>query len=384
MDHQFRIAVCALSDGGDEVDLTQDIRLLKPALLYGDHVTLYSPGATMLTIIRRSLDQSGEGCSESELQWIEQNLAYESEVPEMVSQLRRLEQLRLKPDPTPDEQRQIAEYARFLEYAGKEMEQTFVPGELALLGAAGYPELELASKAGLLTIDPIIQEADTFLPGEQLSRITIEQFWNRVGTVLSDPSQYPLFDDYVAEVARVGTQEGLFATHSRAEKHGVQVGLAGRFMNDLPAFERASVGEIIDIRHELERPLMRFRTAIWELGQEVQYSPFEPDFGLEVAELARIKIEPAVLEIEEHVQSNTYLRQLVGKVFDDALSLVGGAIAIGVGSLTNVVNALGTAAIPAVHAGIAAERERRKEQTKNEGHEMFMLYQTNQLLLRRR
>jgi len=54
---EVRIAIATAPQG---LSLDQEIRLLKPALLYADHVTLYSPAAALLGSARAAGEMGAE------------------------------------------------------------------------------------------------------------------------------------------------------------------------------------------------------------------------------------------------------------------------------------------------------------------------------------
>jgi hypothetical protein len=69
----------------------------------------------------------------------------------------------------------------------------------------------------------------------------------------------------------------------------------------------ATLAEIVEIRRELESPLIRFRGGVMKLSQQIASAPWEPDFEGDVTAAIHREIEPAVADIEEQVRQNPYL-----------------------------------------------------------------------------
>ncbi len=371
----LRIAVAVMPNGTD-ISLDGDLRLVKPALLYADRVTLYSPGAAILSLIQRSLDQGFDIANPDWLDHVERTLP---EAAEMAQALRRLEALRQKPDPTPEERLWLANYTHFRNAMEDAFRSEIVPEEEARLGSAGFAELRLAVEAGLLTVDPLVTEADEYL-GQAMAARAMERLLHKLGGVLADGAAHPLFDDFVGNLVRAGVAEGRFRPVDIVDARGRQVAMASQFMHDLPAFPQATVSEILDIRRHLSAPLVRFRSAIVELGSQVKSASYETGYLEEVEDIARLRIEPALLEIEEEIRANASLRQLVVHAVGDAKTFLGAALGFGIAQTTDLPTMLGAAGVTAVQACLTAVMEQRTEASRISRHELYFLYRTHRLL----
>jgi hypothetical protein len=375
MTGELHVAVGVMPNGVD-ISLDGDLRLVKSALLYGDRVTLYSPGASILSLMQHSIDR---GPDTSDPEWLEHMEGTGPKAAAMVQTLRRLEDLRKKPHPTLDERIQLVAYELFQQ----ELEETFrsqlAPEQEAMLGGAGFAELSLAVDAGLLSIAPIVNEDDKHR-GDVLWDRAMQSLLERLGAVLTRRSTYPLFDSFIGALVRAGIEDGRFQPVDLVDAHGKQVGMASEFMRGLPAFGPATVAEIIDIRRHLEAPLIRFRAGLVELSERITSASFEENFSGEVEEIARAKVEPALLEINEEVQANAYLRQLVGHAVGDAKTLVGAALTFGIAQQLDLPSMLGASGGAALQASLAAALRQRKEADRIARHDLYFLYRTDQLL----
>ncbi len=81
-------------------------------------------------------------------------------------------------------------------------------------------------------------------------------------------------------------------------------------MRRLPLFDAASVGEILDISREFDRPLVRFRGAVMEFSEGMRASGWDPDFAGDAEAILVREVAPAVQEIEDTVRDNNLLAEL--------------------------------------------------------------------------
>lgn len=111
-------------------------------------------------------------------------------------------------------------------------------------------------------------------------------------------------------------------------KNIITSGLARKFMIELPAFDLASMDEIIDLRRELDRYLVRFQSAILTYSDEISVLPWDRDFDLNCEQVFIKHVEPAILELKEQVGDNKIYKNLFGSLLsDDKLkSLIGSVV----------------------------------------------------------
>jgi hypothetical protein len=109
------------------------------------------------------------------------------------------------------------------------------------------------------------------MPGDALLKMSSqgaehdEWMMEYVGVIansVSDASTYPLFDELMSRLIGSGIRAGFFTVSESGTIRGKEAGLAAELFKRLPLFEEASIDEILDIRRELERPLVRFRSAM--------------------------------------------------------------------------------------------------------------------------
>ena len=118
---------------------------------------------------------------------------------------------------------------------------------------------------------------------------------------------------------------------------GKHAGLASHLLRRLPLFEAAPVDEILDIRRELERPLVRFRGAVARFSDGMRAAGWEAEeFVGDAEEVFVQEVEPAVIEIEEAVRDNRFLARLVPGMTEPPHWAVGGALGMAAYNLASL------------------------------------------------
>lgn len=374
----FRIAVATSPvNASRAASLAGDIRLLKPALLYADSVTLYSPAAIMLFMVGQTANLNPKQRMEF-LRRIYPTLEPER-APVVLALLNYYDQLaRQKRGRSKEELLTYLQMKPKMDELQQQLESIWVdeliPKVEGMLESSGASQLVEAMSQGILDVDPLMRGEEEF----ELDQF-IDAFVDKLAKVLSQRGAYPLFDDQTGTLVRHGIAEGLFATSPVTRERGKQVAAASDFMSRLPAFSGATIREILDIRRELQSPLVRFRAAMIELGTLIESAAYEEAFPEEVDELFKARVEPVLLEIEEQIQGSAYLSELIGEAVGDTKTLLTGVLAFGITESADLPNLLaGGAAATQVIASAAWKWQMERRKTKQ--NELYFLYRTEELL----
>ena len=256
------------------------------------------------------------------------------------------------------------------------------------LSDTAYQELELAMRAGVLSIDP--------LPGVDISRVGDQnddddiamRYFARVQETLTSGNTYPLFDDATSNLVSLGVEAGVFTPVPAARHRGRDAALASGLFDQLPNFEHANMSEVLDIREELRGPLVRFRQGIREISKDIEAVPEDPGFASAIEDAWTSKVAPALLEIEDAIRENNSLGDLVRRIVHDPAGLLAATGVFGLGVAAGPMSGL-PAAVPllltsAVATGAAgslasaraylAQRAAEKEATETQ---FYFLYGAN-------
>jgi hypothetical protein len=153
----------------------------------------------------------------------------------------------------------------------------------------------------------------------------MHEFVENICETVSNGSTYPLFDELTGKLVSKGIKEKIIDVSNSGIDRGKQVGLATQLFERLPLFEKASIDEILDIRRELEKPLIRFRSAIIRFSEDIKATSWDKDFVPESEKVFYREVAPTILEIEEVTKSNQFLASLVRKFVDKPLTLGAGS-----------------------------------------------------------
>ena len=232
---------------------------------------------------------------------------------------------------------------------------------------SGLLELHIFGQSGTWDNDTIIKEYVAVLQ-----------------QTISDGSTYPLFDADAGDLIRVGLKEGKFEVSEAGIARGKHSGLAASLLERLPLFEDASVDEVLDIRHELDAHLVRFRSAIIKFSEDIKTASWDADFAFEADQVFQRDVEPAILEIEEAVRSNSYMSMLARRFVDKPLVVPGGsALAMLMSQLSAVPQVVTQALGVGATAGLVAYdayKEWQKQKQSTERNQLYFYYKAGQLL----
>ena len=246
---------------------------------------------------------------------------------------------------------------------------------------SGVNELLPALESGLL-------EIKIYGKGQEIDYNTtdfINEFVGSLEEALISRKTYPLFDDQTGKLVNAGIKEGLFKFPDSSSNKTKHVGFVSNIIQRLPTFDKAKVDEILDIRKDLEKPLIRFRSAIFKLSEEIAHQQWDENFYYDSEKLFYREIIPTVEEIEEECKSNKYLSKLLSQATDNSIGLPATNSVLGmmIAKLSDFTN------ISTIFLGLAAGTgtiatkalKEWKEKTKEiERNQIYFYYKAGEML----
>jgi len=373
------------------LSLENDSRLLKAGLLYADRVRLVSVGSSLAL---RMLADARSG-PDHQLDFLERHFREnvsrdDPEAAATVLEFIRLyrplrhgrnlskEQLRLKLQLS----RKLGEiWAEF-----KESWEGFVR-------RAGVDEILAARRSGLVDIDgfsagsvergvALSPEATELRSGEYYGEITTELFGMLAGAVEGGKT-HPMLDEQAGELVRLGVEAGEISVTETGRAMGRHGGLASDLLRRLPLFDAASVDEVLSIRRELDRPLVKFRGAVSEFSDGMRASGWDPDFAGDAEEVFTREVAPAVQEIEEKIRDNRFLAELLPRMTRPQDWGVGaglGMMAYNLASLPELASLAVAGGVGFAGATRNVYLEYREGQREIEGQRLFFYREAGQCL----
>jgi hypothetical protein len=243
-----------------------------------------------------------------------------------------------------------------------------------IIGGVKLNELELAIDSGLI-------EFQTINPD---SKNIGQDYFDIIADAIQSDQTYPLLDNPTGRLVDTAIKEGMIDVSEISIARARGVGLASDLFQNLPLFDNASVDEVISIRRELDKPLIRFRSSMIEFSDEIKSATWDKDFPLECESVCQRKVRPAILEIEEAVRDNRRLRMYKETFVKEkgivALSSLGLIVASSNGLIDTVSQFL-SASVPPL-AWIAMESERQIQGNKKliERNQLYFYYKSSQIL----
>lgn len=380
-DIHFSIGSVAGHDSS-ELDLSQDLALVKATLMYADRVTLFSMGSAVLSGIAEYQEATTAEKAKLVVKFLgdlqPSMSAGDIEFFEAVVGLRGRKQ-----------QRKVSKRTRqeILDMVAKER------GEMDAMvvdqhRAAGIEGFRDAVESGVLRIHPFrqasaeavveahIRGGGNLLAGVDLAD-AITEYVEQTTNMVRDGGTYPVFDDLTGEFVAECVANDLIAAPRTAEHRSRYGGIAADLLERLPLFEQATLAEALDIRRELDTPLRGFRHAVADFSREIASAGWDTEFADEADILFREKIEPEVERIEAALSENNDFRRLLERTAEHGTT--GTFIGAVVGSASDLSN-LAAAASGLTAAGIRAEIDRRQERRAVRGNQLYFFFRASRMI----
>lgn len=385
INNTFHITVGVYPSGS--LSLDRDLRLLKAALLYSDKVTLCSITSTLLINLLSlgELDTIGildymefSVKSNNMIQYgiepTDETLALIDDIRDRLSG-RRYTRKELRPSLNELENQILAiwepirrKVEEMADEAGAEGLSSAVESGLVELKVLGIDEFNAEPLGEVVqSLEPLAAEFIVFLKN----------------TIL-DANTYPLFDDQTGDLIKAGVDEGIIAVSDSVIARGKHSILASKLLERLPLFEDASIDEILDVRKELETPLVRFRRSIIEFSESLRTAAWDEEFPLEAEQVFHRDVAPAVLDIEEEVRSNRSLLSLLNRGLRKPAA-TGGIITVALSQLSALPElalyaSLGGTVLATSSVLLSMINDYKEESKQLEQNQLYFYYRAGKLL----
>jgi hypothetical protein len=381
----FHITIGAGVQRHGKLEPTDELRLLKAALLYGDKVKLCSLTSSMLFPFALYKyfpeDEKLEVVSSLLLEIFKtQN---EDNYPEQIDAIMDLAKTlqenrglkkQLKATLPHKEFLMVhkldKEFRQMMNKSMRDFGNTFAQ----ISDKMKFKEIEAALESGLL-------EFHWIQPGGDQDKV-IKEYLDVISEAVTSGQTYPLFDDMTGDYVNAAIKENKIVPSDISSGRAKHIGLSANLLSRLPLFEYASVSEVLDIRQELQKPLIRFRSAMIDFSTEIENAAWDEQFPQECEQIFYQRVAPAVLEIEEACKSNKRLMVYFDKIVDE--KLIAGATVSMLGVLLGSATVGGVAAAAGATRILSKAHEAEKEwREKNESiqkNQLYLYYKTGDLL----
>ena len=374
-----------------KVDLVRDLRLIKAAILYSDRAELYSL-TTALLLAWETIEQY---TLSERLQFLTKVIPFISSSREGREIIKFLRQHKRELSKPPFKQtfekswnaileagNDIAEQARL-----SEIHRAIDSGRIDVHRFYGLTNRKMSMEHLADFLALVSDKPSAKLRGPQIERrqdAVINEFVEGVLGAVTDGQTHPLFDAGVGALVDAAAREGKIDVSQAASIRGKHTALAGHLLTKLPLFDAASVDEVLDIRSDLDKPLVKFRQSMLRYSDMVRTAAWERGFSEEAEIIFHREVAPAVQEIEDAVKGNAFLASLArGAVDRPLVAPAGGALSLVLSQFANLPEAvalglgLGTSAAALVY-DTCKEWEKQRRQV--EGNGLYFYYETGRRL----
>jgi len=297
--------------------------MIKPALLYADNVTLNSGGVSLLSSVSHIETLSDDDKVKAIAEFLP--ILYPDDTA-AIANTKRLVTAKKRGRRTQTEIVAYEKIKRSLMASWPKITDKL----FQMSSISKFQQLKCAVDSGVLIVQQfgqstrsqsdhaistlkslIAASADNEMVKDSITP-TLNDFVESVLKSLSSARTYPMLDSDVGRFVKARVREG-FVIPAGGERRGKHAGLAFHLLEKLPCFGAASIDELLDIRKELNGPLIKFRAAICQFSESIENAIWDDDFDSDVEHVYRKGVAPAVLEIEESLKQNTFCKHFFKK-----------------------------------------------------------------------
>lgn len=297
------------------LDFSEDLKLIKSALLYADEIELigmveyavykYLPHMvfdvkdmeTMLTNIIpffQSIEADGSKELLPQLEYVlNQMRVYASNLKKKKRRSKEeiLIQMQLKKVETECREQLSAVLNQLLEQPGSQEIENLVKRKLISVYDYGFSGFSVDELSG--------------------------GYFANIMNAMYNRTAYPLFDnmssDFIGSLA-----ESRILDIGHLDKEVLRhAGVASGILMTLPTLESATVDELVALKEEHKTPLANFRKAMYDFSEKIQSLPWSVDFQYDCIKLYNTEVVPKVQEINEVMTETSVLKNLGRRVLAD-------------------------------------------------------------------
>ncbi len=344
------------------LSLEPTLHLVKAALLYADHVTLYSIPA----FVFQSMKQLRAASPDQRLDLLADfmPLMGAEEYSESLSQMKDILRLTKGLKGLPKDVLVMREkFERLTKGLGARMNDAMSDQ----FGQIHSQELEKAIRSGLITVQPI--------GNGNMDSTMIYHFLEVLETITQQSANLPLLDEQSKKVLNSGIELGLVdrPTAAAGSKHP---SVAADFIERLPVVS-SDMATILDIRKELTPHVKPFREAMIGFSRDISAQPWEDDFAKEAELMYHEKVSPEIQRIEDALKSNTAFTRAIAALTTPT-TMAGSTIGFGIGQALSVsAAAIATPVVGGIAAATKAIKEHSDEMRRIKGNQLYFYYQAS-------
>ncbi len=289
-----------------DVNIERELQYIKSALLYADRVKLISPIAYMFTQFTDLRNQKNEYAVMNLLfkavhfiEDLDQEL-YQQSMSTCSDLSKIIKDKSYKARPILERIKLREELKKFAIEIGKKI--------YSLIGQNESSELQRL----INNQQVVIEEFDHLISDVSGS---VNDYFQKLNKSIND--SFPLFDEQSYGLMRSAVKAKIINLSPLNKAKLTHAGVTDNYIQKLPSFERASIDEILDIKKEFEKPLIRYRSMMLKYTESIQSLPWDDDFAVECNLIYDKEIAPELLEIQELTKENSFIKNLGWNMLTD-------------------------------------------------------------------
>lgn len=315
--------------------LGNELRLLRSALLYADHVDLIAPSASWMQDFRplRSVDADDPWGTITALPpETLRRIGVENVIPRDFR--RAMRKLGARSADDPDRMDLERQWREAIPSMKRRAEEVF--------DSAESEQIDMALDVEAVTM---ISEGTRF---EYETDHQIDWFRDRLVKALEDPRAHVLLDDATTEFLRESDvlADGLSDVARTRSRHvAVGAGLVER----LPTFPDAPMEHVLEARLELAEGRVRYRSSVKRLANQLQSTALDATLPSEIDELWHDEVRPCLEDLRETASKTRVAKEAGKRLVTEGYGLP--TLLVTLANLPDVAAILPTAAGTAAVAG---------------------------------
>lgn len=250
-----------------------------------------------------------------------------------------------------------------------------------LLAGSGHQELWELQQAGILNA------TKSYLTMEAVRLGDWTEYFAMIKRRLENPHSCLLFDYHAGAIAQSLINRGVVEPATTVIRRSVDAGAGTGLVARLPAFQQATIEEIVLLREDLKEPLGRYRRGVRRLAENLppQYSK---SFEAAIDDTWIYEVAPAIGDIEASLLDHAIVKEWARQAKQDVGKFIAasGALYLGIANFTDLNDlaaVIGSAAVAASPSGLRAVVDSWDSRRDVAGSsDFFYLYESNRRLTR--
>jgi len=217
---------------------------------------------------------------------------------------------------------------------------------------------------------------------------SMENWAEIIKTRLGDPTKRVLLDDRLGDLVTAMIDEGHVRLPELGPQHLGEASIGPGRIARLPAVPQAPTDELLDLRTDMQSPLVRYRAEVAKMAREISNpSAFGIERQADIDQLWLERVDPALSDLRDGFAEHSLVKELARSTGRDMRTVItmgtGGSVFVGLELVTSlnawVAAAAGAGPVVAGIFGNAAVSRGEARRTL-ERHELFFLYEVDRRL----